>query len=572
MKKILRYWIYILVLASVSFACSSKDSLPQPKEFLVDFDQKEISLKEGKRETLTVKFNEEASKLDYDWSSSNLDVLSIENTDKNQAVIRGLSIGSAIVKLESTNKEVAAQCEVVVTERGVIKILAIGNSFTQDAVETNLYELAKAAGIDLTIGSITKGGSALATHWQNISQDKADYSYLKIVGETRTRNPEPQRISSVLQEEDWDYISIQQVSDNSGLYDTYSNLPDIMQYLRENATNPDVEFILHQTWAYQANSTHAGFPKYDKDQLKMYNAIVETTKRVATEQNIGIIVPSGTAIQNGRTSYLGDNFTRDGYHLDLSYGRYTAACAWFEKLFGLDVRNNSYTPNGLSESRSNVARAAAHLAVQKPYEITELVEFKDNPDIKELTKAVYIDFGNTGEAASPAPWNNITSRTVNSSVELQDEDGTALGIELTIKQGFGGINGNGTTDPQVPGFDMPVSASRDSFFGNGNPFSGQTSPLAEIEINGLNPDKQYDFLFFGSRDASDNRETAYTVTGVNEETVYLNASSNKTIAVGVENIKALADGTIRIKMTYGPNNTSASKFYYINAMKLSPAK
>src|SRR5690606_5588397 len=257
---------------------------------------------------------------------SNSDVIAIEDADKNQATIRALAMGSATIRLESTNKEASAQCQVVVTERGVIKILAIGNSFTQDAIETNLYELAKAAGVEVVIGSITKGGSALVTHWQNISQDKADYSYLKIVGETRTRNPEPQRISTVLTEEDWDYISIQQVSDNSGLYNTYDNLPDIMQYLPENSTNPNVEFILHQTWAYQTNSTHAGFPKYDSNQLTMYNAIIATTTRVATEQNIGIIVPAGTAIQNGRTSYLGDNFTRDGYHLDLSYGRYTAAC------------------------------------------------------------------------------------------------------------------------------------------------------------------------------------------------------------------------------------------------------
>src|SRR5690606_1811910 len=305
----------------------------------------------------------------------------------------------------------------------------------------------------------------------NISQDKADYSYLKIVGETRTRNPEPQRISTVLTEEDWDYISIQQVSDNSGLYNTYDNLPDIMQYLRENSTNPNVEFILHQTWAYQTNSTHAGFPKYDSNQLTMYNAIIATTTRVATEQNIGIIVPAGTAIQNGRTSYLGDNFTRDGYHLDLSYGRYTAACAWFEKLFGIDVRTNSYVPGGLSESRANVARTAAHFAIQKPYEITELVDFKDNPDIKELTKAVYVDFGGS-DRSSPAPWNNMTAVSAGTAIELNDEDGTDLGIELTVKQKFSGVNRNGATATQISGFEMPENASSDSFFGNEVEFSG----------------------------------------------------------------------------------------------------
>src|SRR5690606_30287630 len=194
MKTLLKYWIYVLLLAVINIACGNKDKDLQPKEFEVTFEQNEVSLREGKTQLLTVTFSEEASKLDYDWSSSNSDVIAIEDADKNQATIRALAMGSATIRLESTNKEASAQCQVVVTERGVIKILAIGNSFTQDAIETNLYELAKAAGVEVVIGSITKGGSALVTHWQNISQDKADYSYLKIVGETRTRNPEPQRI------------------------------------------------------------------------------------------------------------------------------------------------------------------------------------------------------------------------------------------------------------------------------------------------------------------------------------------------------------------------------------------
>jgi len=435
MKTLLKYWIYALLLIVVNIACGNKDKDLQPKELEVNFEQSEVALREGTTQRLTVTYNEGASKLDYDWRSSNSEIVAIEDADKNQATIRALAIGSATITLESTNQEVSAQCQVAVTERGVVKILAIGNSFTQDAIETNLYELAKAAGVEVVIGSVTKGGSALVTHWQNISQDKADYSYLKIVGETRTRTPEPQRISTVLAEEDWDYISIQQVSNNSGRYETYGDLPDILSYLRQNATNPDVEFILHQTWAYQENSTHTGFPYYDSNQFTMYNAIIETTRRVAGEQNMDVIVPAGTAIQNGRTSYLGDTFTRDGYHLDLSYGRFTVACAWFEKLFGIDVRNNSYVPNGLSESRVNVARAAAHFAVQNPYEITELTDFKDNPDVQEMTKAVYVDFGGS-DRSSPAPWNNMNALAGGSSIELNDEDGTDLGIELLIKKSF----------------------------------------------------------------------------------------------------------------------------------------
>ncbi|MCS2584840.1 hypothetical protein NXY00_19810 [Bacteroides sp. BFG-551] len=30
--------------------------------------------------------------------------------------------------------------------------------------------------------------------------------------------------------------------------------------------------------------------------------------------DLSLLIPSGTAIQNGRTSFLGDAFNRDGYH------------------------------------------------------------------------------------------------------------------------------------------------------------------------------------------------------------------------------------------------------------------
>ncbi|MDR0572467.1 MAG: DUF4886 domain-containing protein [Tannerella sp.] len=104
----------------------------------------------------------------------------------------------------------------------------------------------------------------------------------------------------------------------------------------------NAQFILHQTWAYAENSTHDHFAKYDRDRMKMYRAIVDVAKQISEVESIDIIIPSGTAIQNGRTSYIGDNFTIDGFHLDYGIGRYTVACVWFEKLFDIDVRNNAY--------------------------------------------------------------------------------------------------------------------------------------------------------------------------------------------------------------------------------------
>ena len=335
-------------------------------------------MKEGKRQLLVAEFNKEAGKLDYNWKNSNPAVVELVNEKTNNVTLRALSAGTATITLESAGKEASAQCKITVSKRGVVRLLGIGNSFLQNAIEQNLYELAKAEGIELIIGSMTIGGSSLDTHWNNISSDKAAYSYLKIVGSDRTRTP-GKSISAIIKEEEWDYISIQQVSGYSGISSSYGNLPGILNYLKENATNPDVEFILHQTWAYAENATHTDFPKYNKNQLEMYRAIVEATKQAVRTAGVDIVIPSGTAIQNGRTTNIGDNFTKDGYHLN-SIGMYTIACTWFEKLFGRDVRKNSYMPASIDKSSADVARTAAHFAIKEPYKVTGLGEFLKSPE------------------------------------------------------------------------------------------------------------------------------------------------------------------------------------------------
>lgn len=257
-----------------------------------------------------------------------------------------------------------------------IKILAIGNSFSQDALETYLYELAKAENIKVIIGNLYIGGASLELHWNNAKENKATYQYRKIdVNGNKTNTPETS-IADAIADEDWDYISFQQVSSSSGIYESYVEpLPLLFENVKQMATNPDVKYILHQTWAYAQSSTHSGFAHYNNDQLTMYSAIVNAVWRAKELVPIDIVVPAGTAIQNGRSSYIGDNFCSDGYHLDVNIGRYTAACTWFEKLFNVDVIGNSFKPDALSDFEADIAQHAAHYAVKSPKKITEMSDF-----------------------------------------------------------------------------------------------------------------------------------------------------------------------------------------------------
>lgn len=288
----------------------------------------------------------------------------------------GLTHASSAIKDNISAKCSAKDLAENRDNQNTIKILAIGNSFSQDALETYLYELAKAENIQVVIGNLYIGGASLELHWNNAKENKPAYQYRKIdIYGNKTNTPETS-IADALSDENWDYISFQQVSSSSGIYESYVEpLPLLFDYVKQKMTNSDVKYVLHQTWPYSQDATHTGFANYNNNQLTMYNAIVDAVWRAKDLVPIDIVVPAGTAIQNGRTSVIGENFCSDGYHLDANIGRYTAACTWFETLFNVNVIGNSFKPDALSDSEANIAQQAAHNAVKWPKEITEMKDF-----------------------------------------------------------------------------------------------------------------------------------------------------------------------------------------------------
>lgn len=254
-----------------------------------------------------------------------------------------------------------------------IHLLAIGNSFSQDAIENYLHELAKNTGKKIVIANLYIPGAPLSLHLKNIQTDSAVYKYTKILENGKQEITPKISLSVALKDEQWDYISFQQASSLSGIYGTYEeSLPALYDSVASKLGGTASQFILHQTWAYQQNSTHAGFSKYDRQQAKMYAAISETSQKVYAWNKFQKFVPAGTAIQNARTSYIGDAYTRDGYHLNLNYGRFTAACAWYEVLFQENVLENSYFPKNVSFREAEIAKEAAHKAVLQPYTVSKV--------------------------------------------------------------------------------------------------------------------------------------------------------------------------------------------------------
>lgn len=259
-----------------------------------------------------------------------------------------------------------------VAQKDTVRILAIGNSFSEDAIEQNLHGIAQADGRVLIIGNMFIPGCSLERHVQNLRENKADYRYRKIMADGVMVQTDSCTLETALSDETWNYVSLQQASPLSGKFETYEEwLPELHEYVRTH-TGPQTEIILHMTWAYGNDVELSAFKDdYGGDQMQMYESIVDAYTRGAELVGIKTIVPCGTAVQNARTSFIGDHMNRDGYHLNLTYGRFTAACTWYEKLFG-GIRTNDYVPKGLSEEYVKVAHESARQAVRHPYKVTHI--------------------------------------------------------------------------------------------------------------------------------------------------------------------------------------------------------
>ena len=293
------------------------------------------------------------------------------------------------VLVESVHNAIADPFQLTVSQyqkEASLKVLAIGNSFSQDAMR-HLEEIARSEGYaDIKLGNLYIGGSSLKTNWTKAEGDLADYTYY-FNYDGNWKKTANYKISQAMADQDWDIVTLQQASGNSGQTSTFEPyLENLIGYIQEN--EPGAKILWHMTWAYAQDSTHSSFPNYNSNQMTMYEAIVNATQSVVvpyqTAGTIEKIIPSGTAIQNARTSYVGDHFNRDGYHLNLM-GRIVAACTWYsvlteEELTELTV---SYFADSelsgdpsvtLTQQDKTMILEAVNKALESPYEITAFTE------------------------------------------------------------------------------------------------------------------------------------------------------------------------------------------------------
>ena len=252
-----------------------------------------------------------------------------------------------------------------------LRILAVGNSFSDDGTEY-LPALLEGAGIhNVIVGRLYIGGCSLERHCKEYAEGTKNYVYYKSTENRWTTVSKNAGILDGIKDEPWDIITIQEVSNHSGTYDTYQAwAPKLISIIRKEALNPQASIVWHMTWAYASNSNHVAFPLYDRDQDKMYAMIMAASAKACKEHGLAVI-PCGTAMQDLRGTFVGDNVTRDGFHLN-NLGCYTAACTWYQTLFGECVVGNAFRPQYLTEEEVETAQKAAAAAVRKPFKVSKV--------------------------------------------------------------------------------------------------------------------------------------------------------------------------------------------------------
>ena len=288
-----------------------------------------------------------------------------------------------------------------------IKVLFLGNSFTEDAVSYVPFIINKLQpNIDLTIGVATIGGCSLAQHYCNLNKKTVylseteyrpkNYSFYKYeFGSTKWENHGSKDVFEIINDEKWGLITLQQAGayaakDWSVYYEPF--LSGIVDAIDATVDYP------HQ-WGWVL--THGAYSNRGEGNLAQWKGAMENAKLVLSSSEAEVLFPYGTAIQNLRTTplcELGDNgdLLADNGHLQEGIGCLTAAYSIAivllqqlgfpkETILGDDTHpsfdwnqsvcvigphyGKSSTIVGITERNCYISKMAALFSVESPFSI-----------------------------------------------------------------------------------------------------------------------------------------------------------------------------------------------------------
>ena len=239
-----------------------------------------------------------------------------------------------------------------------LKILSIGNSFTQDPLRY-LHDMGKARGVNIKCVNLVIGGCSLERHYRNMLSQKDAYS-LEINGESTGFTTD---LRMALASDMFDIVTIQQASHFSHMPETYyPYIEKLAEYVR--LFQPNAKLYVQKTWAYENGSKRLteelGFSTHEQ----MYQQANATYDDAIARIKADGAIPSGLGMKYGVEAGL--KVHRDTFHASLGIGRYLLSLVWQETLLGLSSLEDHFNDfdEPVSKEDLKLVREAAHRACQ----------------------------------------------------------------------------------------------------------------------------------------------------------------------------------------------------------------
>lgn len=215
-----------------------------------------------------------------------------------------------------------------------MKVLAIGNSFSQDATRY-LHQIARKGETSVEVANLYIGGCSLERHFRNMLSDNYDYT----LGYNGMSTGFHVSIKEALLNRAWDVITVQQVSGQSPNPDSYyPYINALVDYVRQCV--PKVKIVVHQTWAYEQGSAKLAGVNYT-DHRDMFADLKKAYELAAEKIDADGIIPSGQLFQNMLANGF-EKVHRDTFHASYGAGRYALGLLWYRMLTGADVTDNPF--------------------------------------------------------------------------------------------------------------------------------------------------------------------------------------------------------------------------------------
>ena len=252
-------------------------------------------------------------------------------------------------------------------EEKTIRVLAIGNSFSNDAYHY-AEQIAAEFGYKTEFYSLYASGCSLETHLSNYNNNKADYTIYRNGVQVRGSVT----MNQILKECDYDYITLQQASASSNDWSTYEPyLESLYDIVKEQ--QPNAQVLIHQTWGYYQRTTH--FPQieecYDKAAALLGGLpIVKSGKAIQITKDYNFLA-DGKADEGVENAIYADEYS----HLT-DKGDFIASCVLVETIFGVDTTTKDFT--SLFSDAKNLTKAAHSAVTGEPIVEEEEIYYEPN--------------------------------------------------------------------------------------------------------------------------------------------------------------------------------------------------